>query len=115
MVFTSTTSPLKRRKRFSRCCPGIRHLVSHPGHKKVPVLVRILQRHETSAPTFINRRQNVSAVSDQLIVKLIDIFNTDEEMDAASSPQHGLEMLREGDSQFTRANLGHWRLRVVVD
>src|SRR5678815_3873494 len=117
MVFTSTTSPLKRRKRFSRCCPGIRYSVSlvRPGHKKEAILVRILQRHKTTAPTFINRRQNIRSICDQLIVKLIDVFNTDEEVHAASSSQHRLEVLRERDSQIAATQPRHRRFGVVVD
>src|SRR5215218_5518355 len=109
MVFTSTTSPLKRRKRFSRCCPAIRHSVSlvRPGYKKEAILVRIFKRHKTTAPAFINRRQNIRSVCDQIIVKLIDVFNADEEVNTASSSQHRLQILRERDSQITATHPRH--------
>src|SRR5215217_7045725 len=117
MVFTPTTSPLKRRKRFSKCCPAIRHSVSlvRPGHKKEAILVRILQRHKTTAPAFVDRRQNIRSVCDQIIVKLIDVFNADEEVNAASPSQHRLQILRERDSQITPAHPRHRRFGVVVD
>src|SRR4029079_15661700 len=117
MVFTSTTSPLKRRKRFSRCCPGIRHSVSliRPRDKKIAILVRIFKRHKTTAPAFVNRRQDIRPIRDQLIVKLIDIFNTDEEVNATSSSQHRLKVLRKRDSQIAAAQPRHRRFRVVVD
>src|ERR1043166_9594315 len=117
MVFTSTTSPLKRRKRFSRCCPGIRHSVSliRPRHKKVAILVRIFERHKTATPTFVNGRLNIRSLFDQFIVKLIDIFNTDEEVDPAASSQHRLEMLRQRDSQVAATQPSHRWFRVVAD
>src|SRR4029079_15973205 len=117
MVFTSTTSPLKRRKRFSRCCPGIRHSVSliRPRPKKVAALVRILQRHKTTAPAFVNRRLHIRSIRDQLIVKVVDIFNTDKKVNSASSSQHRLEVLCKRDSQVAAAQPRHRRFRVVVD
>src|ERR1041384_6684182 len=116
MVFTSTTSPLKRRKRFSRCCPGIRHSVSiiRPRHKKEAVLVRIFESHKTTAPAFVNRRQNIRSIRDQLIVKLIDIFNTDKKVNPASSSQHRLKILRKRDSQVAAAHSRHRRFRIVI-
>src|ERR1043165_6293866 len=112
MVFTSTTSPLKRRKRFSRCCPGMRH---SPRHKKIAILVRIFQRHKTSAPTFVDRRLHIHSVLDQRILKLIDVVNADEEVHAAAASQHSLEILRERDSQIAATQPRHRRLRVVID
>src|SRR5215467_15903082 len=117
MVFTSTTSPLKRRKRFSRCCTGIRHSVSliRPRHKKVAILVRIFERQKTAAPTLINGRLHICSIFDQLIVKPIHIFNTDEEVNAAPSSQHRLQILRERDSQVATTQPSHRRFRVVAD
>src|ERR1051325_7213979 len=117
MVLTSTTSPLKRRKRFSRCCPGIRHSVSliRPRHKKVAILVRIFKRHKTYTPTFVNGRLHIRAICDQLVLKLIDICNSDEEVYAAASAQHRLEILRERDAQVAAAQSRRRRFRVVVD
>src|SRR5215813_8037035 len=104
-VFTSTISPLKRRKRFSRCCPGTSQSLSltRPRHKEVAILVRIFQRNKTATPTFIHGRLNVCASRDQIFVKLIHIFNPDEEVNATSSAQHRLEMLRQSDRQFPAA------------
>src|SRR5688500_262246 len=44
-----------------------------PCHKKEPVLVGIFDRNESSAPTFVDRRLNVSASIDEFLVVLIDI------------------------------------------
>src|ERR1043166_2970398 len=117
MVFTSTTSPLKRRKRFSRCCPGIRHSVSlsRPRHKKIPILVRIFERHKTAAPTFVNRRLHIRSFCDQFIVKLIDIFNPEEEGAPAAASQHRLQILRERDSQVPPTQPSHRWFGVVAD
>src|SRR5688572_25109999 len=43
-------------------CHSSLRFFPRPGHKKVAVLIRILQRHETPAPTFIDRRRNVRTV-----------------------------------------------------
>src|SRR5215213_4003877 len=57
-----------------------------PRHKEVAILVRILKRHKASAPAFVHRRQNVRAARDQIIVKLIDIRNPDEEVYSTPTP-----------------------------
>src|SRR6185295_6546209 len=108
-VFTSTTSPLKRRKRFSICCPGIRHSFSlvQPTHEEVAILIRIFQRNKATAPTFVQRRLNVRTSCDQIFVKLIDVFNTDKKVTSASAAQHRLEVLCQRDSQRATAKSRH--------
>jgi hypothetical protein len=47
-----------------------------PRHKEVAIFIRIFERHKASAPAFFNWRRNVRSSPDQIIVKLIDIFNS---------------------------------------
>ena len=80
-------------------------MVIRPSHKKEAVLVRILERDETTAPTFIDRRLYVSPLCSQLVVKLIDIIDTNKEVNTASSSQHRFVLLSKRDPQFSAAKL----------
>src|ERR1044071_6520805 len=93
------------------CCP----LMATPRHKKEAILVRIFQGHESSAPAFIDGRLHVCSSGNQIFIKLTDVFDTDEEVNAPSATQHRLEVLRQCDSQITRAQSRHRRIRVVVE
>src|SRR5262245_36226484 len=113
----STFSPLKRRKRFSICCPGIRHSVSiiEPRNEEVAIFIRLLDCNKAAATSFIEWRSNIRASRDQILVKLIDIFNTDKKVNSTTTSQHRLKILRERNSQRAAAQFCHWRFGAGVD
>src|SRR5688572_3678164 len=86
-----------------------------PGHEKEPVLVRVFERNETPAPTFVHRHVNVSSSVNKLVVILIDVFDADKEVNAAPAPKHRFQMLGQRDFQSARSKLSHRRFRFDVD
>src|SRR5215813_14259167 len=113
-----TTSPLKRRKRFSVCCPAIilflLQFFVRPADKEESILIWILQRYKATSPTFIHGRLEFWILLSHLLVERINIIDAEKEMYASSPAQHRLQLLDQGYLQFSRPQRSHWRLSLEV-
>src|ERR687883_690722 len=115
MVLMSTAWPLKRLNIFSTCCIAILSALLQlfficPGDEKEPVLVRVFQRDEATTPAFVRRRRDNNSLFLQLPVISVNIPNSDEEVCAATAPQHRFELLHQCEPQASGAQGRHRRL-----
>src|SRR6185437_3654735 len=106
-VMHKTVPPGSRRKHVCKHVPSMKQSLTeggwnceralvlfrsrfYPLDKEQAILVRILQRYEAAAPSFIRRRPNLRASLLELFIVFVHIINAEKKANASTALEHRL-------------------------
>ena len=73
-----------------------------PVDKKKAVPVRVLETNKSTAPTFVAGLADLNHFAAEPLIKIVDIGDAQDEVNAAPALKHSLDLLDQGDPQRSR-------------